>query len=143
MTAAGLFSVCNTLVLPAWLLLLVAPRWKHTSTAILITVGLLSGAYLYLLLGHWGEAQGGFGTLDDVAKLFANPFVLCAGWIHYLAFDLFTGSWEARDAARTGLPRIALIPCLVLTFLFGPVGLGLYLLLRALIKRRFRLEETA
>jgi len=143
MTAPWIFTICNTLVLPAWLLLLVAPRWRHTSTVILVAVVLLSGAYLSLLFGHWGETKGGFGTLDDVAKLFANPFVLCAGWIHYLAFDLFTGSWETRDAARTGVPRIVLAPCLILTFLFGPVGLGLYLLLRAIIKGRFRLEETA
>lgn len=142
MSAAALFAVCNTLVLPAWLLLLVAPRWKRTSTIVFLTVGLLACAYVFLLAAHWGETQGGFGTLDDVAKLFANPFVLCAGWIHYLAFDLFTGSWETRDAARLGLPRIVLLPCLILTFLFGPAGLGLYLLLRALIKHRFQLEET-
>ncbi len=69
------------------------------------------------------------------SRLFALPQVLLAGWVHYLAFDLFTGSWEARDAVRLGISRWLVAPCLVLTFLFGPVGLALYLLLRLVLRR--------
>jgi hypothetical protein len=62
--------------------------------------------------------------------------VLLAGWIHYLAFDLFVGSWEVRDAQRVGIHHLFVVPCLVLTVLFGPIGLLLYLLLRAALRRR-------
>jgi hypothetical protein len=61
--------------------------------------------------------------------------------VHYLAFDLFVGSWEVRDAQRLGLPHGMVIPCLVLTFLFGPIGLGLFLLLRAGMKRRLTIGD--
>jgi hypothetical protein len=61
---------------------------------------------------------------------------LLAGWIHYLAFDLFTGAWEARDARRLRISRWLVAPCLLLTFLFGPLGLGLYLLLRAGLRKK-------
>ena len=56
---------------------------------------------------------------------------LTAGWIHYLAFDLFVGTWIAQRAARLGLPHLATIPLLALTFLFGPAGLLAFFALRA------------
>ena len=61
--------------------------------------------------------------------LFENPWLLLAGWAHYLAFDLFIGGWEVRDAQRRGIPHLLVVPALVLTFLFGPAGLLLYLLI--------------
>ena len=66
-----------------------------------------------------------------MATLFANPWLLLAGWIHYLAFDLFVGSWEVRDARERGIPHLLVVPCLVMTFLFGPAGWLLYALVRA------------
>ena len=48
------------------------------------------------------------------------------GWTHFLAFDLFTGAWEVEDAGRIGVPHWAVIVPLVLTFLFGPIGLLTY-----------------
>ena len=50
--------------------------------------------------------------------------------MHYLVFDLFIGAWQTRDAARHGIPHGLVVPCLVLTFLLGPIGLLLYLALR-------------
>jgi hypothetical protein len=74
----------------------------------------------------FGRTPGGFSTLAAVALLFTSPWVLLAGWIHYLAFDLLIGTWEARDARERGVRHLLLIPCLVLTFLFGPAGWLLY-----------------
>jgi hypothetical protein len=70
--------------------------------------------------GDPSRTPGGFSTLPDVATLFSNPWALLAGWIHYLAFDLLIGTWETRDAREHGVPPLWLVPCLVLTFLFGP-----------------------
>jgi ABA4-like protein len=56
---------------------------------------------------------------------------LLAGWTHYLAFDLFIGGWEVRDAQARGIPHLLVVPALVLTFLFGPAGLLLYLAIRS------------
>ena len=57
--------------------------------------------------------------------------MLLAGWIHYLAFDLLVGTWEARDSRERGIPHLLLVPCLILTFLFGPAGWLLYLGMRS------------
>ena len=53
-------------------------------------------------------------------------WLLLAGWLHYLAFDLLIGRWEVRDAQQRGIPHLLVIPCLALTFLFGPAGWLLY-----------------
>jgi hypothetical protein len=59
-----------------------------------------------------------------------NRWALLAGWTHYLAFDLFIGGWEVRDAQRRGIPHLLIVPALVLTFLLGPAGLLFYLAIR-------------
>ena len=59
--------------------------------------------------------------------LLSSPQALLAGWVHYLVFDLWVGSWEAED---NSLPHWLLLPCLALTFLAGPTGLLLYHLLK-------------
>jgi len=60
----------------------------------------------------------------------SSEAALLAGWVHYLVLDLWVGSWEVEDAGRHAAPHALLLPCLVLTFLSGPVGLLAYLLLR-------------
>lgn len=52
------------------------------------------------------------------------------------------GAWEVRDAQRIGLHHLAVVPCLVLTLMLGPVGLLLYLVLRGVFKKRVWLDEA-
>ena len=82
---------------------------------------------------------GGFGTLEGVAILFGNPYVLTAGWIHYLAFDLFIGAWEVQDSQQRNISHWLVILCLLLTFMLGPTGLALYLIIRTVKTRRFEI----
>ena len=138
MTPEGLFSLCNTLVLPAWLLLIFAPRWQRVTPLVAtwvvpVALGLV---YLGIMATQLGTAEGGFQSLAGVGSLFSNPWVLLAGWVHYLAFDLFVGAWEVRDSARTGVPHLWVVPCLALTFMLGPVGLVAYFALRVGWKRQ-------
>ena len=135
MSPSRIFEIVNLLVLPGWLLLLVAPRWRFTQPVASIGLPLaLAGVYVTLLAQHWGESEGG-GTLAAVTKLFQNPNILLAGWIHYLAFDLFIGAWEVRDAQKHEIPHWLVIPCLVLTLFFGPCGLLLYFVVRYALRR--------
>ncbi|MBV8706540.1 MAG: DUF4281 domain-containing protein [Acidobacteriaceae bacterium] len=141
MTADQIFQVCNTLALLGWLVLVLFgwKRWASSlATAVLLPL-LFAVIYSALLLTHWGGSSGSFNSLAGVASLFSNPWLLLAGWVHYLAFDLFVGSWEARDALAHQIPHLAVIPCLLLTFLFGPVGLLLYLLLRFTLRRKIQM----
>jgi Domain of unknown function (DUF4281) len=131
MTAEQLFSLCNLTALAGWILMIALPRWRWTARIVLsgLIPLLLSLVYLVLIASTFGRAEGGFSSLAEVAKLFRNDWVLLGGWVHYLVFDLFIGSWELRDAQKHGISHWLLIPCLLLTFMFGPIGFLLYHLL--------------
>jgi hypothetical protein len=137
MTPEQLFSALNLLALVAWILLaaIPRPRWVASAVAGLAIPILLAVAYVTLIATSWGGAEGGFSTLADVARLFANPWLLLAGWTHYLAFDLLIGTWEVTDARTRGVPHLLVVPCLALTFLFGPAGWLLYLIVRGVHQR--------
>jgi hypothetical protein len=145
MSPEQIFSLCGMLVLPGWLLLVFLPRRKWAACLVcpVVIPLLIALVYLWLVVTTFGRTPGGFGSLADVSLLFSNSWVLLAGWVHYLAFDLFVGSWEVRDAQRVGLRHIFVVPCLVLTFMFGPVGLLLYFVLRAGLRRRLAVGEEA
>ena len=96
--------------------------------------------YLLLLVTGPHIDGGGFFTLEQVHTLFQHPHSVLVGWTHYLAFDLFIGSWEVRDAQRHGISHFVVIPCLILTFLFGPIGLLLYLAIRLAKSRTLQLD---
>jgi len=127
-TPEQVFSIANLIATAAWLLLVILPRQRWvTDTVTSVAVPLLFAiAYVGIVVTTFGRTPGGFTTLAAVATLFSNPWALLAGWIHYLAFDLLIGTWEARDARERGVPHLLLVPCLVLTFLFGPAGWLLY-----------------
>ncbi|MGQ0540638.1 MAG: ABA4-like family protein [Blastocatellia bacterium] len=132
MKADQIFSIANLIAIAGWLLLAILPRWKFTRVAVLSGAIplLLSVAYLLLILLFFGSSEGGFDSLANVMKLFTNEWVVLAGWIHYLAFDLFVGSWEVKDAQSSGISHWLVIPCLFLTFMLGPIGFLLYAVLR-------------
>ena len=136
MTADQIFLICNASVVPGWLLLVAAPRWVWTQRVCAVLIpGLLAIAYITLFILNFDGLHGGFNSLNAVAYLFQNRNAVLVGWLHYLAFDLFIGAWEIRDAQRVKVPHLAVIPCLLLTFLFGPAGLLLYFLVRSAMKR--------
>ena len=128
MTADALFRVLNMVALASWLLLAVFPRRRWANTIVPIAVpALLAVVYIALLALSLPGSEGSFSSLAGVRALFVDPRGLLAGWTHYLAFDLFIGGWEVRDAQQRGIPHLLVVPALVLTFLFGPAGLLLYL----------------
>lgn len=130
------FSTANTLAMLGWLGLLIslfipATREAARRTMRFFIPALFGVAYVVLIWQGWSQAVGGgFGSIGQVRALFAVDAALVAGWLHYLAFDLFVGSWIVEDGLARRINRFALIPCLALTFLFGPAGLLLYLGLR-------------
>ncbi len=127
-----LFAFTGPLAIIGWLALLLSPLRPVVAqwVAGLLVPGLLSVAYTALVLVNWADAPGGFDSLANVMLLFTVPEIALAGWLHYLAFDLFVGAWEVRTARREGIAHVLVIPCLLLTFLFGPAGLVAFLIVR-------------
>jgi hypothetical protein len=138
MTPEQVFSIANPAAVVCWILLALFPgRRRVTDTlAGLLVPALFAVAYTVIVIAVFPRAQGSFSTLAGVSQLFASPWLLLAGWLHYLAFDLLIGTWEARDSIERGVPRWLLVPCLVLTLMFGPAGWLAYLGVRQLRSAR-------
>jgi len=128
MTPSIVFSICSTIVLPQWLLMIVAPKWKWTQKLIRSYIIPVSLAIVYAIYTVKGlpNANGGFDSLENVMKLFTSQEAVLIGWIHYLAFDLLVGSWVLLTAQKKQIHHGFVIPCLIGCFMLGPVGFLLF-----------------
>jgi hypothetical protein len=140
----ALFQLTGPLAILGWLSLVLAPfapRLTDTVASLVIPL-LLSVGYSALILVNWSEAPGGFDSLANVMALFTDPAVALAGWVHYLAFDLFVGAWITRTARAEGINHLLILPCLLLTFLFGPAGFLAFTALRASLAARAQMTKV-
>jgi hypothetical protein len=109
-----LFSLAGMVVLPCWILIAAAPRWRWSQRlATFVAPLMIAALYGWLLFSHAAPKGAGFQTLAQVMVLFSSPY----------------------DAARLVISLWIVLPCLLLTFLFGPTGLVLYLLLKLVMRR--------
>lgn len=139
-----IFNVANVLAVMAWIVLIAFPRWPSLLSAVLyLGIGLLcliyAGGLVVVLSGLVPASEGGadFTTIEGVRTIFSTNAGVAIGWTHYLAFDLFVGLWIARDADAKSVSRWVQAPILLATFLAGPVGLFVWLLMR---ERRARVS---
>ena len=138
------FKLVNLLALVAWIALILLPRWPALLSAILyFGIGLLCLIYAIGLIGvvsglipNPGGGGMDFTSIAGIRAIFATDGGVTIGWTHYLAFDLFAGLWIARDADAKNVSRFLQAPVLLLTFLAGPLGLGIWLIAREPAARR-------
>jgi hypothetical protein len=134
-----LFPVANYATLIGWAVLIagivLGRAWLRDKVAGIYWPLALSAGYCVAIWLGFGESGGSFSSLTGVRQLFQNDWALLAGWVHYLAFDLFVAAWIARDAERSGVSRWFLVPVLPLTFLFGPAGFLLFQTIKPFGKR--------
>ena len=138
-----IFGFANAWALLGWVILALAPK-REIVVPIVFFAGSVLLACLYASLiiplmagvisdgGPTGRPAADFSSLAGVMALFDSPGGATIGWIHYLAFDLFVGTWISRNADRHKVSRWFQIPILFFTLMAGPIGLLLYLLLRQL-----------
>lgn len=139
MTPEQVFSLTGPPALLGWAILILGPRrfpWLMVLPQLAIPLT-LSALYAALVLTYFAGPGGGFGTLAEVRQLFTSDWMLLAGWVHYLAFDLVVGSYLAGRMDRVGIGRLVQTPILLVTFLFGPVGLLLALLTEGSLRLPF------
>lgn len=135
LTPEAIFQAASSLAALGWLALALSPAGARWTPAARRFAGrwvplVLAVVYVALFARH-GMGEGGYGSLAEVQRLLAVPGLLTAGWLHYLAFDLFVGAWISERAAALGLPHLLVLPLLALTFLFGPAGLLAWAAVRA------------
>jgi hypothetical protein len=134
-----IFSAANSLAFFSWIYLAIFPFKPGTSKLLMgVSITLLSIAYASLVFGAIGPADfSKFGTLNGVMSLLSSEGAALVGWLHYLAFDLLVGLFIAANAAKHGISRWVILPCFLFTFMLGPVGLLLYLLVRWMYTKNY------
>ena len=133
MSPESVFQTCSTIAMLGWLvLLIISPFWSSFDKFLIgIFITLFAIVYAWLIFQVFRpEDFQKFGSLNGVMELFKNKTAVTAGWVHYLAFDLLTGIWIKKNGAKYNIHHLILVPCLLLTFMLGPMGLLLYLLIR-------------
>ena len=149
LTFENIYLWANFGVLPFWLLLIILPNSKVTQffvNSILIPL-ILGAIYVYVLYQAFLLDDPVFDilklylNLDNLYTVFATESFLLVFWIHFLALNLFLGSWLSRDAFKHNIPRkLAAIP-LVIVYLTGPLGLVLYWLFRTIYAKKLGLHD--
>lgn len=129
-----LFALSNLLVMPFWLLMIVAPRWSWTERLMKSLWVVAPAAILYGVLVV-PQLPAVFGdltnpTLTAIMALLGSPAGATIGWIHFLAFDLFVGRWAYLDSRERRYHPLLMAPLLFAILMVGPLGFLLYLIVR-------------
>tara|TARA_B100000963_G_scaffold356731_1_gene377458 strand:+ start:2931 stop:3401 length:471 start_codon:yes stop_codon:yes gene_type:complete len=143
-----IYLVANWGVIPFWLLLIIAPNYGLTNFFVqsIIVPLLLAIGYVFISYNLYldNEIFDGFelySGLDGLYSMFANENLLLIFWLHFLAISLFAGAWIVRDAKKYLIPKIITIPCLILTYFTGPVGLTIYWLIRIFFAKKISFND--
>ena len=135
MNPTDIFSLASTTALLMWILMIFLPKWKATRFLIdfkVIPVILSIGYAIYIVQAMIIGGAMDFGSLGSVMALFTEENAVLAGWIHYLAFDLLIGMWILNQNQKIGIHHLLLIPCLIGTFMFGPIGFLLFMIIKTI-----------
>lgn len=128
------FSSVGLLSMLGWATLLFSPlipRWSDRIAGLIVPM-VLAATYVVFLLFFPAQNGGGFSSFADVSQLFTNPEAVMSGWVHFLAFDLFVGAWICRTGRQENIKFWMVLPCLPVTFLFGPAGFLMFSIVRAI-----------
>ena len=144
----NIYLFANWGVIPFWLLLIFAPNNRLTNffAQSIIAPLLLAIGYIYLSYNLYLEKNifGGFelyNGLDGLYSMFANEILLLIFWLHFLAISLFVGAWIVRDARKYLIPKIIIIPSLILTYFSGPIGLVIYWFIRIFFAKKINFND--
>ena len=148
LTYENIYLIANYGVIPFWLLLIFIPNHQITNffTQSVVAPLLLAASYAYLsyLIYQEGNIFDGFELydgLDGLYSMFSNEALLLIFWLHFLAISLFLGSWIVRDSKKYLIPRIIIIPSLILTYFTGPIGLVVYWFIRIFFAKKISFND--
>ena len=136
-------------VLPFWFMLLFFPQTKICKIFVtsIFPILILAGIDLYLISEIFKNGFNFFDSfnlylgIEELLNLFSDKNYTILFWIHFLAINLFCGSWIVKDYQKINMPRsLAFIP-IILTYFIGPVGLVIYWFIRIFYSKKIDLYE--
>lgn len=139
MLPAQVFSIVGLIAMLMWGLMILLPKWNVTQFLIRYKVAPIIFAVIYAVYIVLSIQAGGnldFGSLGSVMSLFTQEEAVLAGWVHYLAFDLLVGMWMLNQNKTIGIHQLLMAPCLFATFMSGPVGFLLFIIIKTIKKQQ-------
>ena len=139
----------NIGVIPFWLMLIFLPNSKLGSIFVssIFPIFILGGAYVYIVyksfLGSY-EFDSNFSLylgIDELSELFSNQEFLIIFWIHFLAINLFCGSWMSKDGSRLLISKYLMFFPLIITYFIGPLGVFIYWIIRMFYAKKISLYD--
>ena len=149
LTHENIYLWTNFAILPFWLMLIIIPNSKFTQFFVnsIILPLILSATYIYIIYQAILIDDPIFDvfklylSLDNLYILFATESFLLVFWLHFLAINLFLGSWISRDGVKYNMPRSLVFFPLILVYLAGPLGLVLYWIIRVFYAKRISFHD--
>ena len=148
LTNENIYLVANWGIIPFWLLLIFLPYHQLTNFFTQSVIPLLILAFGYVYLSYRIFIEGSildsfelYNGLDGLYSMFANETLLLIFWLHFLAISLFAGSWIVRDSRKYFIPKIIIIPSLILTYFTGPLGLIVYWFFRIFFAKKISFND--
>ena len=139
MTATNVFSLVNMLAMLMWIFMIIAPKWKATRFLIDFKIVPIALAGIYAIYIFKAIQIGGmmdFGSLASVMALFTEENAVLSGWVHYLVFDLLIGMWMLDQNKKLNINQFILVPCLLFTFMMGPIGFLLFTIVKTIKQKQ-------
>ena len=139
----------NIGVIPFWLMLIFLPNSKLGSIFVssIFPIFILSGAYIFIIYKLY---FGGFDFdknftlylgINNLLELFSNREFLIIFWIHFLAINLFCGSWMSKDGSRLLISKYLMFFPLIITYFIGPLGVFIYWIIRIFYAKKISLYD--
>lgn len=132
-----LFDLMNGLAMIGWIFLFVLPKKQITQQLLYsgLWPGILAVSYVVcLIVAITSIGTPSFSTIDDIKQIFSSDWGILTGWVHYLCFDMLVGIWISRNSQQKNIPHGWVILPLFFTFMLGPLGWIIYLVIRRIKK---------
>ena len=149
LTFENIYLWTNFSILPFWLMLIIIPNSKFTRFFVnsIILPLILSSIYIYiiyqiiLLDEPMLDVLKLYLSLENLYTVFSTESFLLAFWLHFLALNLFLGSWISRDGVKYNIPRGLVSVPLILVYFTGPLGLVLFWIVRVFYAKKLGFHD--
>jgi len=139
----------NIGVIPLWFILLFFPNSKVCGVFVgsIFPIFLISLIYLYLVyyffISGYDFVQNFslYLGLDYLNELFSERAFLIIFWTHFLAVNLFCGSWIVNDSKKFSMSKFVVFTPLVITYFIGPLGIFVYWITRIFFAKKISLFD--
>ena len=148
-TFENIYLWTNFGVIPFWFMLILIPNSRITQLFVnsIVLPLILATAYVYVIYQGFLldepmlDVLKLYLSLDNLYTVFATENFLLIFWIHFLALNLFLGSWVSRDGIKYNMSRSIVAIPLILIYFTGPLGLVLYWLFRVFYAKKLGFHD--